>query len=419
MLAVGYPTNPTFGFGCGNNWQLIMLWRKHFKSSVSTAIVLLLLVLLSRLTAFWIFNRWDVVNDSGVPIKPLGEPAYLDYPGYKIYIGSAWNEMSRPFRFVQFGLTNVTEALSWLRGQTMRPGPIFPELLDLWGYELNRAPLTWGYLVFGGVLGWIWAMFLAWRKMGFWLQALAACFPALVYYSFLVSTDLLYAVLMAIFYATAWAVLLRKPGAWIWICCIGVLFVALLSRPNALAMIPVLFVVLAFESTLRWWNKLILALIFGLLGVYMLIYYLPYYWVHEGNSIHTHYWGIYPQQFHEGLFPGLPMWLNKPLSFLMFATSKVIYSVGLRPSYAELSPWLVLARAWPGVLLLPGLVYGICRGHWFDRIFVFFFLLPVYVGAAQERYLLAVTPLLLMWGVQAYTALWNQLVHRNAVRVTL
>jgi hypothetical protein len=199
--------------------------------------------------------------------------------------------------------------------------------------------------------------------MGLWVQVLAACFPALVYYSFLVSTDLLYAVLMAMFYASAWAALKRKQGACI--LCMGVLVAALLSRPNALAMIPVLFVVLASESTLQWRIKLICVLLFGLLGGYMLIYYMPYYWVHEGNSVHTHYWGIYPQQFHDGLFSGLPKWLNQAVSLLLLAVSKVIYSVGLRPSYAELSPLLVLARAWPGVLLLPGLIYGLWRGHWF------------------------------------------------------
>lgn len=396
---------------------MLMLRLKYFNFRVGTALVLLALVFFSRLIAFWIFDRWDVVNDSGVAIKPLGEPAYLDYAGYQSCIGSAWSEIFRPIVFGQYALINVSEALSWLRAQNIKPGPIFPELLDAWGYERNRAPLSYAYLVFGGVLGWLWAILLAWRKMGLWMQALVACFPAMVYYSFLVSTDLLYAVLIAIFYATAWAVLLRKSGALIW--CIVALVVAVLSRPNALAMIPVLFVVIAFEATLRWPIKLILSTILGLFGLYMLIYYMPYYWVHEGNSVHTHYWGIFPHQFHVGIFSGLPKWLNQAFSLLLLATSKVIYSVGLRPSYAELSSWLVLARAWPGVLLLPGLIYGLWQGHWFDRTFIFFFMLPVYVGAAQERYLLAITPLLLMWGVKAYSAIWHRCMHRNTVKVTL
>jgi hypothetical protein len=378
-------------------------------------LVLVILVLLSRSLAFWILDRWDVVNDSGVAIRPLGGPAYLDYAAYQMHIGSPWSEMSRPILFFQRALYDVPHAFSWLHGQALKPGPIFPVILDLWGYERINARLAWVYLLVGCGLGWGWAMFLAWRKMGLWVQILAACFPALVYYSFLVSTDLLYAVLIAMFYATAWAVLLRKQSAWIW--CMVVLVFALLSRPNALAMIPVLFVVLSAESTLKWWSKSLWMLLWCLFGVYMLIYYLPYFWVHEGNSAGTPYWGIYPQQFHEGLFFDSPLWLNQAMSLLLLAISKVIYSVGLRPSYAEISPWLVLARALPGVLLLPGLIYGLWRGHWFDRVFVFFFLVPVYVGAAQERYLLAVTPLLLFWGIQAYTSLWNQRVRLYAAKV--
>jgi len=48
------------------------------------------------------------------------------------------------------------------------------------------------------------------------------------------------------------------------------------------------------------------------------------------------------------------------------------------------------------------LVYGLWRGAALDRVFVFFFVLPAYVGAAQERYLLPITPLLVVWGVTAY-----------------
>ena len=392
-----------------------MHWLAGFKFKEGSAVALVILVLLSRIAVFWVLDRWDVVNDSGVAIKPLGVPAYLDYAVYRTHIGSAWNEMSRPFLFIQRALSNVGHAFSWLQEQALKPGPIFPEILDLWGYERIHAWLAYVYLLVGCGLGLAWAKFLAWRKMGFWVQALAACFPALVYYSFLVSTDLLYAVLIAMFYATAWAVLLHKQRAWIW--CMVVLIVALLSRPNALAMIPVLFIVLTTDSTLKWWTKSLLMLVWSLFGLYMLIYYLPYFWLHEVNSAGTPYWGIYPQQFYEGLFSGWPQWLNQALSFLLLAISKIIYSVGLRPSYADISPWLVLARALPVVLLLPGLIYGLWRGHWFDRVFVFFFLVPVYVGAAQERYLLALTPLLLLWGVQAYSAVWRHSVRRYKARV--
>ncbi len=391
-----------------------MPFKMFFNNKVRATLFVLILVLLSRVLVFWIFDQWEIVNDSGVAVKPLGEPAYLDYGLYQKSIGSAWNEIFRPFIFLHYAWTNITDALVWLRGQPLKPGPIFPTLLNVWNYDINHAPLAWAYLIMGILIGLLWAMFIAWRNMGLGLQILIACFPALVYYSFLISTDLLYVLLIALFYATAWAALLRSR--WALFCCMGILVVALLTRPNALAMIPVLYFVITFDKILKWRTKLICMLFFGLLGVYMLIYYLPYFWIHEGNSAHTHYWGIYPKQFNEGLFSGWPSWLNKSISFVLYAVSKVIYSVGLRPSYADISPWLVIARSWPGVLLLPGLVYGLWRGQWFDRIFVFFFLMPVYVGAAQERYLLAITPLLLLWGIQAYSLLGQQVAYRIQAR---
>jgi hypothetical protein len=331
-----------------------------------------------------------------------------------MHIGSAWNEMSRPFLFIQRALCNVAQAFSWLQEQAPKPGPIFPEILDLWGYERIHAWLACVYLLVGCGLGWAWAMFLRWRNMGLWVQALAACFPALVYYSFLVSTDLLYAVLIAMFYATAWAVLLLKQRAWIW--CMVVLLIAILSRPNALAMIPVLFIILATESTLKWWTKSLWMIVWSLFGLYMLIYYLPYFWLHEGNSAGTPYWGIYPRDFHEGIFTWLPDWINKTFSLLFLGISKILYSVGLRPSYSGVSLWLVLVRASPAVLLLPGLILVFFCAHWFERVFIFFFMIPIYVGASQERYLLAITPLLLFWGMQFYKLLYKILI-RNNVKV--
>jgi hypothetical protein len=187
------------------------------------------------------------------------------------------------------------------------------------------------------------------------------------------------------------------------------LLAAVLTRPNGITMIPVLFVLLAQSKSLRLRPKLFWVSAWGLLGIYMLAYFLPYFWVHENNSVSTHYWGIFPGKFNEGLISFLPSWMSQVFSLIFLGLSKLIYSVGLRPSYADVSTWLVVARALPGLVLLPGLIYGAVCGHWFDKVFILFFLLPVYVGAAQERYLLAVTPLLILWGFKAYEQLLNQL----------
>ena len=136
----------------------------------------------------------------------------------------------------------------------------------------------------------------------------------------------------------------------------------------------------------------------------MLIYYLPYYWVHDGNAGATHYWGFLPSEYYKGLWAGAPAWISQPLSWLLFAVSKLMHAVGLRPSYASVDTWLVVVRALPGLVFLPGLIYLFFTAERFERWFVFFFMLPVFVGASQERYLLALTLILLLWGVRAWIA---------------
>ena len=364
--------------------------------------------LFTRLLAFFIFENWDIVNDSGITIRWAGEPAYLDYAVYKQHIDSSWSAIDRPIIFFHMAMQDAMGACEWLQQQTIKPGPLYSYLLNVFNFESNRLVLSALYLIVGCLLGIAWARFLAFRVDSFLLQLLVACYPALVYYSFLVSTDLLYSVLIAAFYAAAWGVLLSKEGALG--LCMFALLIAVMTRPNGVAMIPVLFVVMAQAKSMQLGLKLIWVSIWGVLGVYMLIYYMPYFWVHETNAVSTHYWGILPEQFHAGLFPFLPSWISQFFSLIFFGLSKLFYSVGLRPSYADVNTWLVLARALPGVVLLPGLIYGAWRGHWFDKLFVLFFLLPVYLGAAQERYLLAVTPLLILWGISAYKLLFNQLL---------
>jgi hypothetical protein len=86
-----------------------------------------------------------------------------------------------------------------------------------------------------------------------------------------------------------------------------------------------------------------------------------------------------------------------------------MHAVGLRPSYASVDTWLVIARALPGLLFLPGLVYLFFAAQWFERCFVLLFMVPIFIGASQERYLLALTPILLLWGVRAWrvAGLWG------------
>lgn len=361
-------------------------------------VVVILAIIISRFCAFLIFENLNIHNDSGVSIKLGGPPAFLDYIIYKHHIPTAWSEIKRPLKFFVFLIADWDGALGWLEAQSLKPGPLFPMMLGLSSYEDNRYFFSFVYQIAGAVLGLHWANQLRDRGEALWLQVLSACFPALVYYAFLVSTDLLYACLIAVWLIGARAVLDGKTLSYSFTS--AVMFLLLMTRPNSLALVPIMSLLAWKGKSFRAW--LSLSFFWAAAGVYLLIYYLPYYWVHDNNAGATHYWGIMPSEYYKGLWTGVPAWISQPISWMLFAASKLMHAVGLRPSYASVDTWLVIARALPGVLFLPGLVYLFFAAQWFERWFVFFFMVPIFVGASQERYLLALTPILLLWGVRAW-----------------
>jgi hypothetical protein len=355
-------------------------------------------IIVSRLWAFLIFENLNIYNDSGVSIKLAGPPAYLDYAIYKNHISAAWSEITRPLNFFVFLIEDWRGAINWLKSQSLKPGPLFPMMLGFSGYEESMYLLSFLYQLAGAVLGWHWAKQLRDRGEALWLQVLSACFPALIYYAFLVSTDLLYACLVAVWLISARAVLEGKAWSYGWT--VSATILLMLARPNSLSLIPLMSLLAWKGKSFRAW--LSWSVFWAAVGVYMLIYYLPYYWVHDSNATATHYWGILPSEYYKGLWAGIPAWISQPISWVLLAASKLLHAVGLRPSYASVDTWLAIARALPGVLFLPGLVYLFFAAQWFERSFVFFFMVPIFVGASQERYLLALTPILLLWGVRAW-----------------
>jgi hypothetical protein len=362
-------------------------------------LILISTIIISRLCAIFIFEGANIFNDSGIPIKLGGEPAFFDYLIYKNSASNAWSEIVRPIEFINLLLNDWGSGFAWLKVQQIKPGPVYPLLIGLTGYEESRYLLSWGYQIAGALLGWHWAKSLSRRGEALWLQIFCACFPALIYYSFLVSTDLLYACMISLWLVGARAVLENKTGAF---SALGVAMIfLLLARPNSLALLPMMSLVAWRVKGFRTW--LLWSLFWVFVGIYMLIYYLPYFWVHDSNAGATHYWGYLPSDYYKGLWTEVPAWISQPLSWLLFAISKLMHAVGLRPSYASIDEWLVIARALPGLLFMPGLIYLFFAAEKFERWFVFFFMLPVFIGASQERYLLALTPILLSWGVRAWS----------------
>lgn len=208
-------------------------------------------IIISRLYAYLFFENLNIYNDSGVSIRLAGTPAFLDYVIYKNHISTAWSEITRPLNFFAFLIEDWRGAIDWLRSQSLKPGPLFPMMLGLSGYEEGRCLLSFVYQIAGAVLGWHWAKQLRERGEALWLQVLSACFPALVYYAFLVSTDLLYACLIAIWLIGARAVLVGKTLSYSWTS--AAMLLLLLTRPNSLALLPLMSLLALRGKNFRAW----------------------------------------------------------------------------------------------------------------------------------------------------------------------
>ena len=147
----------------------------------------------------------------------------------------------------------------------------------------------------------------------------------------------------------------------------------------------------------KWYNAVLITLsTFSFL--YCIVYYTPYFLMVQESSLVLSYWGLFPQQYFDGLFPNLPRLFDQVISNGVLVVSKLIYASGLRPSYSDVPAILVFLRAIGGVLILPGIFYCFIRGSWFERVLLLGFLLPLLITVAQERYLLPIAPLLLLYG---------------------
>ena len=352
------------------------------------------------LAALIAFELVSVVNDSGTRVQFASGPAFLDFGLYEGFQFESLRALLRPFDFLQFALDgDLSAGLSWLSAQVIVPGPVYPALVSLFGFQASPAPLSALYVVLGLLLGLAWAAWAKGRCIPWQAQVLLGAFPFLIYYAVLVSTDLLFALwVWASFYLLSKASTgFRIPFIWL----TAVILLAVLTRPTGLALVGIAGLFLMLHSRRQMFKTcpgVLFLLFLFFISFWGLIYYAPYYLVHDANGANTHYFGLLPQVYKDGLFPSLPEMLDTGVSWALLFFAKLLHAVGLRPSYADIHPLLTLARALPGLIFLPGLLLVMIKGSLLERIFVGLFILPVFVAASQERYLLGIMPILVYWG---------------------
>jgi hypothetical protein len=347
---------------------------------------------------------YPFTNESGDPVSAQVVQQTLDFSFYK---NSAEQLFIQPFSYMVQNLV-----LSYENPFVYRPGfeiatPIFPALIIIFEYrDGNTVPLAIFYLALGILLLTIWLI---------WMKRLAVPEPFLILFALLpnplwltinVSSDLPFAVLMAVFYLAYFG---RQGEDRYWMVWGGALLLLILARPNALS---VLLFVLAHLVLRAYQTRRInipaiafLTLVTSAASLYLLPYFIGVLdGVPSGNIAYT-FFGHTTSAYLDGIYGALPRWLDLPLSWLTLVGAKMLYFVGLRPSFGDVAWYMVVFRGAAGLILLPGLIWVFIRGDNKHRLLIGLFLLPFIIGPSQDRYNLAIQPVLFYFGYLAFKEL--------------
>lgn len=360
-----------------------------------------------RMAVFIFLIYYPIHNDFGFPISPLIKQKAGDIIFYEQFRQRYFESVSPVFEGVftdSIDMSNLSlENVPWVKYWISVP--LFPYLLHFFNYaDGHTLPIAFFYLAMSIALVSLWQYWLYCKGVNrLWLVCFAFM-PAPLWYMGSISTDLPFSLLFGFFFI----VFFRKensPGqmrdAYLWVC---LLLLMLLTRSNGLSFL--LFVIFFFVFSMRdrkeLKNPLVMVLIV-LLGVVTIgggILLFPHFQIFVSATQKFSFFGITQQTYLRG-GPELPGLINFPLSWLALFTAKIFYFTGIRPSYSGMTWGIVLLRSVSGFILLPGMIYLSWRGTPVHKMLLFFFMLPILLGASQDRYNLPIQPILFYYGVLA------------------
>ncbi len=351
-----------------------------------------LLAILSRVLFAVLAVMIALKDENGKEVSPLVEVSFGDYEFYNKFVLEIFSMLQAPFLFFYHG----GSVGAWI-AQGPIPGPFFPWLLNVFDYSTHSLALASVYLIASALLVFGWVLYYRTKKVSVWGQLALIAFPLLLWYSLAISTELPMSV--AVFMFCCGALNIRRSPFWGFACTLSAFILMLMIRPNSLSLFPAMLLVIFLNRDLmsKWCAAAVVMLI-GTLFMYFVVYYAPYFFMIKESALVITYWELYPEQYLEGLFPNLPLLVNQVISNGALIVSKIIYASGLRPSYSDTPILLVSLRAISGIWILPGIFYCFYLGSWLERVLLLGFLLPLLLTVAQERYLLPIAPLLLLYG---------------------
>ena len=355
-----------------------------------------------RVGIFIAATIWPIPNERGALVSPLMSQSYLDFEFY----------LESMRRYASEWPTIVDDFLSFYRGLAgggaIISGPIFPLLMSMFGFaDGNYLPLAMFYVALSSVvaIGWLW--WLSHNGVGGIGLLIFAVLPNPVWFVLVVSPDLLFAAEFMIFFLAYFSVRRGRLQTATWV---SAMLFMLLTRPNGFSV--VFFVTLdagwSFFRSGRIKVARAVGILLALVGSGLYLYpYFVFEMSKAGNALQ--YFGQTPAAYVAGIFHGLPAWLDRPLSWIALFAAKLLYFTGLRPSYGVTPPILVALRGAAGLVLLPGLLALMMQAPRREKALVGLYCLPFLLGPSQDRYYLAVLPLLFLYGVRFWAGVADRL----------
>jgi hypothetical protein len=376
--------------------RLMARWRglaergPAYKLAASIAVASLF-----RLAVFVWAIVWPFANENGQPVSPLLPQAGLDMVFYaqsrELIFGHHLTDLFAGF-LSYYGATEEGQFVDVA-------APLLPLLLEVFGYGPGHTlPLAAMFLAMGIAWSILWLWWLHRRGLSFGWLVLFAVLPNPVWLTLNISTDLPFALIFGLFWVTCE---LRHRPRLMWAGA-GLAALGSATRPNGLVLLLYLVVDQVRIGIQRRSIPVLPLMTASALLALATVYYLPQFRSHLGTSDSLGYFGALPGEFFAGLFPSLPHWIDQGASLFLLLGAKALYFCGLRPSYGDTPSATVLIRAAAGMVLLPGLVYWLKAGTTSERLLLVLFLLPIFAGATQERYNLAILPVLFWFGVRAF-----------------
>jgi len=363
-------------------------------ASRQLAICIAILILVR--VAVFIGTIWyPLPNEIGLPVSPLHYQTGIDFAYYESSRQAIFE--AEPSRLLEGLASSVYNTSSQLMVVTR---PILPIILQITDYAPeNTFPLAFLYLLLSIVWGIVWMTWLHNQSLSLKWIYIFSLLPVPIWFGLNISPDLLFSLIVCGFLLSFMNGRYRLAT--------GFVLLGLLTRPNGFSLLlfgAAYFTLIGGRLSAR--ARTVVVIVSVAIGIGSLPFLwknLFYFMAENGQMLFLGYSQI---DYLTGIYPALPEWLGLPLSWFSLLGLKMLYFVGLRPSFGDTALFFILMRAVGGLILLPGLVRVFVSGPNWLRLFLLCFLFPIFLGLAQERYMLPILPILYYYGALSLQDFW-------------